>query len=193
MRTCSNCGGKGKIIRTPCKTCRGAGRVEKERTIEIKIPAGVETGSRLRVTGEGEAGVGGGPTGDLYIVIHVGENDHFERQGNNLYSAVPITFALTALGAEISVRTLGDEEQIKVPPGTQTGTVFRVKGKGMPNLGGRGHGDLFVAVTVVTPKTLTKEQRQLLEQPPRSRTPTSPMSPLWTRSEIFSGSSVEGS
>lgn len=164
MRTCSNCGGKGKIIRTPCKTCRGAGRVEKERTIEIKIPAGVETGSRLRVTGEGEAGVGGGPTGDLYIVIHVAENDHFERQGNNLYSAVPITFAQAALGAEISVRTLGDEEQIKVPPGTQTGTVFRVKGKGMPNLGGRGHGDLFVAVTVVTPKTLTKEQRQLLEQ-----------------------------
>jgi molecular chaperone DnaJ len=164
MRTCSNCGGKGKIIRTPCSKCRGAGRVEKEKTIEIKIPAGVETGSRLRVTGEGEAGVGGGPTGDLYIVIHVAEHDHFERQGNNLYSAVPITFAQAALGADISVRTLGDEEQIKVLPGTQTGTVFRVKGKGMPNLGGRGHGDLFVAVTVVTPKTLTKEQRQLLEQ-----------------------------
>jgi molecular chaperone DnaJ len=164
MRTCSNCGGKGKIIRTPCKTCHGAGRVEKEKTIEIKIPAGVETGSRLRVTGEGESGVGGGPTGDLYIVIHVAENAHFERQGSNLYSAVPITFAQAALGADITVRTLVDEEQIKVPPGTQTGTVFRVKGKGMPNLGGRGHGDLFVAVTLVTPKTLTKEQRQLLEQ-----------------------------
>ena len=103
MRTCSNCGGKGKIIRTPCKNCHGAGRVEKEKTIEIKIPAGVETGSRLRVTGEGEAGVGGGPTGDLYIVIHVAEHEHFERQGNNLYSAVPITFAQAALGADMSV------------------------------------------------------------------------------------------
>lgn len=164
MRTCANCGGKGKIIRTPCKTCRGAGRIEKEKTIEIKIPAGVETGSRLRVTGEGESGVGGGPTGDLYIVIHVAEHEHFERQGNNLYSAVPITFAQAALGAEITVRTLNGEEQLTVPAGTQTGTVFRVKGKGMPNLGGRGHGDLFVAVTLVTPKTLTKEQRELLER-----------------------------
>jgi molecular chaperone DnaJ len=164
MRTCANCGGKGKIIRTPCKICRGQGRIEKEKTIEIKIPAGVETGSRLRVTGEGEAGVGGGPTGDLYIVIHVAEHEHFERQGNNLYSAVPITFAQAALGADITVRTLDGEEELEVPPGTQTGTVFRVKGKGMPNLGGRGHGDLFVAVTLVTPKTLTKEQRQLLEQ-----------------------------
>jgi molecular chaperone DnaJ len=164
MRTCANCGGKGKVIKTPCKTCRGAGRVEKEKTIEIKIPAGVETGSRLRVTGEGESGVGGGPTGDLYIVIHVAEHEQFERQGNNLYSAVPVTFAQAALGAEINVRTLDGEEQIKVPAGTQTGTVFRVKGKGMPNLGGRGHGDLFVAVTLVTPKTLTKEQRELLER-----------------------------
>jgi len=164
MRTCGNCQGRGKIIRTPCTTCRGAGRVEKEKTIEIKIPAGVETGSRLRVTGEGEDGFGGGPKGDLYIVIHVAEHDQFERQGNNLYSAVPITFAQAALGADIQVRTLDGEEEIKVAAGTQTGTVFRVKGKGMPNLGGRGHGDLFVAVTVVTPKTLTKEQRQLLEQ-----------------------------
>jgi molecular chaperone DnaJ len=164
MRTCGNCQGKGNIIRTPCKKCRGAGRVEKEKTIEIKIPAGVETGSRLRVTGEGEDGVGGGPTGDLYIVIHVAEHDQFERQGTNLYSAVPVTFAQAALGAEISVRTLDGEEELKVPPGTQTGTVFRVKGKGMPNLGGRGHGDLFVAVTLVTPKTLTQEQRELLEQ-----------------------------
>ncbi|MFL6373386.1 MAG: molecular chaperone DnaJ [Pyrinomonadaceae bacterium] len=164
MRTCSNCGGKGKIIRTPCKTCRGDGRIEKEKTIEIKIPAGVETGSRLRVTGEGESGVGDGPTGDLYIVIHVAEHEHFERQGNNLYSAVPITFAQAALGADLTVRTLDGEEELKVPPGTQTGTVFRVKGKGMPNLGGRGHGDLFVAVTLVTPKTLTKEQREILER-----------------------------
>ncbi len=164
MRTCSNCRGRGQIIRTPCKGCRGTGRVEKERTLEVKIPAGVETGSRLRVTGEGEAGLNGGPPGDLFVVISVKEHDVFERQGSNLYAAVPITFAQAALGAEIIVKTLDGEETLKVPAGTQTGTVFRIKSKGMPALGGRGRGDLFVAVTLVTPKTLTKEQRKLLEQ-----------------------------
>jgi molecular chaperone DnaJ len=164
MRTCANCQGKGQIIRTPCKTCRGNGRVEREKTIEIKIPAGVDSGSRLRVNGEGEAGLGGGPSGDLYIVLHVAAHEQFERQGSDLYSAVPISFAQAALGAEITVKTLDGEEQIKVPAGTQTGSVFTIKGKGMPNLGGRGHGDLFVAVTLVTPKALTKEQRELLEQ-----------------------------
>lgn len=164
MRTCANCQGRGQIVRTPCKTCRGQGRVEKEKTIEIKIPAGVDTGSRLRVNGEGEAGVGGGPSGDLYIVLHLAEHEQFERQGADLYSAVPISFAQAALGAEITVKTLDGEEDLKIPAGTQTGTVFTVKGKGMPNLGGRGHGDLFVAVTLITPKSLTKEQRNLLEQ-----------------------------
>lgn len=164
MRTCGNCGGRGQIIKTPCKTCRGAGRVEKEKNIEIKIPAGVETGSRLRVNGEGESGIGGGPTGDLYVVIHVAEHEMFERQGANLYSAIPVTFAQAALGAEIKVPTLDGEEELKIPAGTQTGTVFRIKSKGMPALGGRGKGDLFVAVTLITPKTLTKEQRKLLEQ-----------------------------
>jgi molecular chaperone DnaJ len=164
MRPCGNCGGKGQIIKSLCKTCRGQGRIEKEKTIEIKIPAGVDTGSRLRVTGEGEAGVNGGPAGDLYIVLHVKEHKDFERQGADLYSAVPITFAQAALGAELTVKTLDGEEQLKVPAGTQTGTVFRIKGHGMPNLGGRGKGDLFVAVTLVTPKSLTKEQRKLLEQ-----------------------------
>lgn len=164
MRTCSNCNGKGQIIRTPCKNCRGEGRIEKEKTLEIKIPAGVETGSRLRVTGEGEAGVNGGPAGDLFVVLHVKEHELFERQGANLYSAVPITFAQAALGTEIKVRTLDGEEDLKIPAGTQTGTVFRVKSQGMPALGGRGKGDLFVAVTLMTPKTLSKEQRKLLEQ-----------------------------
>ena len=164
QRTCSNCGGKGQIIKTPCKKCRGAGRLEKEKTLEIKIPAGVETGSRLRVNGEGEAGVNGGPAGDLYVVLHVAEHESFERQGENLYSAVPVSFAQAALGAEIEVRTLDGAENLKIPAGTQTGTVFRIKGQGMPRLGGRGRGDLFVAVTLVTPKTLTKEQRKLLEQ-----------------------------
>lgn len=164
MRTCPNCRGNGSIIRTPCKDCRGQGRVEKEKSLEIKVPAGVETGSRLRVSGEGEAGVNGGPSGDLFVVIHVKEHEVFERQGANLYSAVPITFAQAALGAEIKVKTLDGEEELKIPAGTQTGTVFRIKSQGMPALGGRGRGDLFVAVTLVTPKSLTKEQRKLLEQ-----------------------------
>lgn len=164
MRTCPNCSGKGKIIRSPCRKCRGAGRVEKEKTIDIKIPAGVETGSRLRISGEGEAGLNGGPAGDLFVVIHVREHESFERQGANLYSAVPVTFAQAALGTEIKVKTLDGEEDLKIPAGTQTGTIFRIKSHGMPNLGGRGRGDLFVAVTLITPKTLTKEQRKVLEQ-----------------------------
>ncbi|MEZ5424931.1 MAG: molecular chaperone DnaJ [Pyrinomonadaceae bacterium] len=164
MRTCPNCGGNGRIIKHPCKECRGAGRVEKERSLEVKIPAGVETGSRLRINGEGEAGTNGGPSGDLYVVIHVAEHELFERQGANLYSSAPISFAQAALGAEIKVPTLDGEEDLKIPAGTQTGTVFRIKSQGMPILGGRGKGDLFVAVTLVTPRTLTKEQRKLLEQ-----------------------------
>jgi molecular chaperone DnaJ len=164
MRTCPNCGGRGQIIKNPCKECNGAGRVETEKTLELKIPAGVETGSRLRVSGEGEGGTQGGSAGDLYVVIHVKEHELFERQGANLYSAAPVTFAQAALGAEIKVKTLDGEEDLKIPAGTQTGTVFRIKSKGMPALGGRGRGDMFVAVTLITPKTLTKEQRKLLEQ-----------------------------
>ncbi len=164
MRTCPNCGGKGQIIKNPCKKCRGAGRIEKEKVLEVKIPAGVETGSRLRINGEGEGGTQGGGAGDLFVVIHVAEHEIFERQGANLYSAAPVTFAQAALGAEIKVKTLDGEEDLKIPAGTQTGTVFRVKSKGMPALGGRGRGDMFVAVTLITPKTLTKEQRKLLEQ-----------------------------
>jgi molecular chaperone DnaJ len=163
-RTCHACRGVGKVIKSPCKDCRGAGRIEREKQMEVKIPAGVETGSRLRVQGEGESGVNGGAAGDLYVVIHVAEHEHFERQGSNLYAAVPITFAQAALGADISVRTLHSEDKVKIPVGTQTGTVFRLKGKGMPMLGGRGRGDLFVSVTVVTPTSLTREQRKLLEQ-----------------------------
>ncbi|HEX7955889.1 MAG TPA: molecular chaperone DnaJ [Pyrinomonadaceae bacterium] len=163
-RTCGQCRGAGRVIRTPCEACKGAGRVEREKQIEVKIPAGVETGSRLRLTGEGEAGVQNGPAGDLYVVIHVKEHDVFERQGNNLYASVPVTFAQAALGSEVTVPTLDGQEPLKVPAGTQTGTVFRLKGHGMPVLGGRGRGDLFVSVTVVTPTTLTREQRKLLEQ-----------------------------
>ena len=163
-RTCHVCRGAGRVIKNPCPDCKGSGRVEREKQLEVKIPAGVETGSRLRVSGEGEAGVQGGVSGDLYVVIHVAEHEQFERQGSNLYEAVPVTFAQAALGAEIMVKTLDDEEKLKVPMGTQTGTVFRLRGKGMPVLGGRGRGDLFVSVTVITPTTLTREQRRLLEQ-----------------------------
>ena len=163
-RTCGQCRGAGRVIQTPCETCKGAGRVEREKQMEVKIPAGVETGSRLRLAGEGEAGAQGGPAGDLYVVIHVREHDVFERQANNLYASVPVTFAQAALGSEVFVPTLDGQQNLKVPAGTQTGTVFRLKGNGMPALGGRGRGDLYVSVTVVTPTTLTREQRKLLEQ-----------------------------
>ena len=163
-RTCGNCRGTGRVVKTPCDACKGAGRTEREKTMEVKIPAGVETGSRLRIAGEGESGTQGGATGDLYVVIHVQEHERFERQGSNLYASVPINFSQAALGAEITVQTLNGQQQIKIPAGTQTGTVFRLKGQGMPVLGGRGRGDLFVSVTVVTPTTLTREQRKLLEQ-----------------------------
>lgn len=163
-RTCATCRGTGRIIRTPCEECRGAGRIEREKTLEVKIPAGVETGSRLRIAGEGEAGAAGAQAGDLYVVITVSEHERFERQGSNLYTTVPVTFAQAALGAETVVDTLGDQQTIRIPAGTQTGTIFRLKNQGVPALGGRGRGDLFVAVTVVTPTTLSREQRRVLEE-----------------------------
>jgi len=163
-RTCGACRGTGRIIKTPCETCKGAGRTERERELEIKVPAGVETGSRLRITGEGEGGASGGGAGDLYVVLHVKEHEGFERQGSNLYAAVPVTFAQAALGSDIMVKTLNGEQPLKIPAGTQTGTVFRLKGQGMPVLGGRGNGDLFVSVALRTPTTLTRDQRRLLEE-----------------------------
>lgn len=170
-RTCGTCRGAGQVINSPCESCRGAGRVEREKSIEVKMPAGVETGSRLRLQREGESGAYGGPAGDLYVVIHVAEHEKFERQGNNLYASEPITFAQAALGSEMSVKTLDGQHSLKVPAGTQTGTVFRVRGQGMPVLGGRGRGDLFVSVSVVTPTMLTREQRKLLEQLAKIETP----------------------
>jgi molecular chaperone DnaJ len=163
-RTCQPCRGAGRVVKSPCSQCRGVGRLEREKQMEVKIPAGVETGSRLRVQGEGEGGTQGGPSGDLYVVIHLAEHERFERQGSNLYASLPITFGQAALGADVFVGTIEGEEKIKVPTGTQTGTVFRIKGKGMPVLGGRGRGDLFVSVSVITPTSLTREQRKLLEQ-----------------------------
>jgi molecular chaperone DnaJ len=147
-----------------CRGCRGEGRVEREKMLEIKIPAGVDTGSRLRIAGEGEAGELGASRGDLYVIVHVTEHDFFERRDANLYCSIPVSFAQAALGAEVTVRTLEGEQSLKIAEGTQSNSMFRLKGKGMPVLGGRGRGDLYVAVNVVTPTNLSKEQRRLLEE-----------------------------
>ncbi|MBS1809958.1 MAG: molecular chaperone DnaJ [Acidobacteria bacterium] len=164
-RTCHQCRGTGRTITNYCKNCQGAGRVEKDHTIEIKIPAGVDTGARLRITGEGEAGLAGGTRGDLYVFIEVSEHELFERQENNLYVNVPISFTQAALGAEIKVPTLIDgEETLRIPEGTQTGSIFRLRGKGIVSLQGQGRGDLFAVVTVQTPAKLNRDQRKLFEQ-----------------------------
>ncbi len=163
-RTCHHCQGSGRVIKNPCKDCRGEGRLQREKTLELKIPAGVDNGSRLRVSGEGEAGLQGGPPGDLYVVIFVKEHEIFERQENNIYCVIPVSFPQAALGAEINVPTLEGEEPLKIPEATQSGSIFRLRGKGIPSLNGRGRGDQFVTVNVVTPSKLTREQRKLLEQ-----------------------------
>ncbi|MFY9573324.1 MAG: molecular chaperone DnaJ [Blastocatellia bacterium] len=163
-RTCSTCRGNGKVIKDVCRECRGEGRVEREKTLEIKIPAGVDNGSRLRIAGEGEAGELGAQRGDLYVIVHVKEHEVFERRDANLYCSVPISFAQAALGAEVTVPTLDGEHRLRVAEGTQSGTVFKLKGKGMPVIGGRGRGDLFVGVNVITPTDLSREQRRLLEE-----------------------------
>jgi molecular chaperone DnaJ len=163
-RTCNHCRGTGKIVQNPCKDCHGEGRVERERTLEVTIPAGIDAGARIRYRGEGEAGTNGGPSGDLYIVVHVADHATFERQDTSLYTTVPITFTQAALGADVSVPTLEGTEKLTIPEGTQTGTVFRLKGHGLPARGGRGRGDLYVAVTTVTPTSLNREQRRLLEE-----------------------------
>ena len=163
-RTCPQCRGTGKTITSPCKTCRGAGRVNKEKKITVKIPAGIATGQQLRLQGEGEAGHAGGPPGSLYVVIHVQEHEYFRRDGMNLFCEIPVNFPTVALGGEIDVPTLNGTEKVKVPEGTQTGTTLRLRGKGLPDVNGRGKGDLFATVQVITPKKMSKEQRQVLEQ-----------------------------
>jgi molecular chaperone DnaJ len=162
--TCPQCRGVGRTIAKPCLTCQGAGRVTQERKIKVKIPAGIADGQQLRLQGEGEAGSGGGPPGHLYVVIHVQEHEFFRREGNHLFCEVPVNFPTLALGGEIVVPTLDGTELMKVPDGTQTGTTLRLRGKGMPDVNGRGRGDLLITVQVQTPKKLNKEQRHLLEQ-----------------------------
>jgi molecular chaperone DnaJ len=138
--------------------------VQQEKKLTVRIPAGIATGQRLRLSSEGEAGPGGGPSGDLYVVIHVQEHEFFQRDGNDLYCEVPLNFTTLALGGEIRIPTLDGDEPFTVPPGTQTGSTFRVRGHGMPDVSGRGRGDLLVTVRVSTPRKLTKEQKKLLEQ-----------------------------
>lgn len=164
-RTCPTCSGMGQIIKNPCKTCHGQGRVEKEKSLSVNIPAGVETGTRIRLAGEGEAGMRGGPTGDLYIFIEVKEHALFERDGNSLHCRVPVSIATAALGGEIEVPTIdGGRSRVKVPEGSQSGRQMRLRGKGMPALRGGGAGDMFIELAVETPVKLTARQREILKE-----------------------------
>ncbi|TMA27277.1 MAG: molecular chaperone DnaJ [Deltaproteobacteria bacterium] len=163
-RTCGHCQGTGKVITDPCATCRGAGKVETESVLTVKVPPGVDTGTRLKLTGEGEPGERGGPPGDLYVVVHVQEHPIFIREDTEVICEVPIIFTQAALGSTIEVPTLDGKVKMKIPSGTQSGKVFRLRGKGIPHLNGYQRGDQHVRVTVEVPEKLSKKQRELLEQ-----------------------------
>ncbi len=164
-RTCPTCAGAGQIVKNPCRSCQGAGRVEKERTLSVNIPAGVETGTRIRLAGEGEAGLRGGPTGDLYIFIEVKEHALFQRDGVTLYCRVPVSITAAALGGEVEVPTIdGGRSRVKIPVGAQTGKQMRLRGKGMPALRGGGAGDMLIELAVETPVNLTPRQKELLRE-----------------------------
>ncbi len=162
--TCSQCHGDGRIITEPCPQCRGTGREKPKRSLLVKIPAGVDDGSQIRLTGEGEAGTRGGPSGNLYVTLSVKPHEFFSRDGDNILYELPINFAQAALGVEVEVPTLDGKTKLKVPAGSQTGKVFQLKGKGIPHLYRGGRGDQLVALFVATPESLTKKQRQLLEE-----------------------------
>jgi len=163
-QTCSRCGGSGEVIETPCAVCNGRGKVKKSSSISLKIPPGVDTGTSIRVRGKGEAGELGGPSGDLYVVIHVKPHEIFEREGDDLYTEVPILFTTACLGGEIEVPTLKSSVKMRVPPGTPTGKVFKLRGKGMPSLHGRSQGDEYLKVIVQVPSKLTSEEKKVLEE-----------------------------
>jgi molecular chaperone DnaJ len=163
-RTCPACQGAGQIIRERCPDCRGLGRLEREKLIELRIPPGVDTGTRLRVGGEGEPGPNGGPAGDLYVVLEVKEHPFFERRGADLYCTIPISIAQATLGTELQVPGLSGEEKLKIPEGTQSGAVFRLKSRGLADPRGGGKGDLYYHVRVITPTKLTRDQRKLIEE-----------------------------
>jgi molecular chaperone DnaJ len=162
-RTCPQCRGAGQVNRDPCPDCHGEGRVRREKVLGIKIPAGVDDGTRLRISGEGEAGRNGGPPGDLYVALKVRPHPYFERRGEDLYVRIPLSITQAALGTDIKVPTLRGQEKLKIPEGTQPGAVFRLRGHGMPVLNGRSHGHLYVLVDVVIPHRLSRDQRRALE------------------------------
>ncbi|WP_085523318.1 molecular chaperone DnaJ [Tuberibacillus sp. Marseille-P3662] len=163
-RVCHHCQGSGKIVKDKCTTCGGDGRVQTRKQIHIKIPAGVDDGQQIRVSGQGEAGVNGGPSGDLFVVFDVRPHKFFERDGDDVYCDVPLNFAQVTLGDEIEVPTLHGNVKLKIPAATQTGTTFRLKGKGIPNVRGYGQGDQHVSVKVVTPKKLSDRERELFKE-----------------------------
>ena len=164
-RTCPTCGGLGQIIKNPCKSCQGQGRTQKERALSVNIPAGVETGTRIRLAGEGEAGMRGGPSGDLYIFIDVAKHDLFEREEMNLFCRVPVSVIKAALGGDIEVPTIdGGRSRVKIPAGSQSGRQMRLRSKGMPALRGGGTGDMFIELAVETPVNLTSKQKELLRE-----------------------------
>ena len=163
-QTCPHCQGAGRIIDKPCKACRGNGRLERSSTIKLRIPAGVDSGSRLRSLGNGEAGFRGGPSGDLYVILHVRPHDIFQRDGDDLLCEIPVSLVQAALGAEIDVPTLNGKTPIRIPPGTQPGTTFRLKGKGVKNIQGYGHGDLHVRINVEVPTHLSAPQKAKLQE-----------------------------
>ena len=163
-QTCPRCHGAGEIIEKPCQKCRGEGRVEKLSRVNLKIPAGIREGTRLRSLANGEAGIDGGSPGDLYVVVHIKEHKIFQREGDDLYCEVPIPFSVAALGGEIDVPTLEGKAHLKVPAGTQSGQMFKLRGKGIINVNGRGHGELFARLIVEVPSRLNAEQRRKLEE-----------------------------
>ncbi len=163
-RTCHHCSGTGQVISDPCRACQGQGRTLRELTKEINVPAGVEDGTRIRYQDEGEAGINGGPAGDLYVVLSVKNHEFFGREGTNLHCMIPISFPQAALGAELSIPTLEGDHTLKVPAGTQSGDELRLRGKGVPVLQGRGRGDIVVTIVVHTPTKLTKRQKELLDE-----------------------------
>lgn len=163
-KTCSKCGGTGRIIRDSCFDCAGTGKIKVEHELTVKIPAGVDSGSKLKVSGEGEIGEFGGPRGDLYIFVNVKEHEFFKREGINIYCSVPISFVKAVFGGEVEVPTLDGKEKIEIPPGTPSGRVFKLKGKGLPRVGGTHRGDQIITVYIDVPKKLNERQRELLEE-----------------------------
>jgi molecular chaperone DnaJ len=163
-RTCGSCAGRGSIISDPCQTCRGETRITKEIKLTVKVPAGVEEGTRIRYSGEGDAGRSDGPSGDLYVVLSIREHDFFQREGQNLHCEIPISFPQAALGAEIEIPGVDGPVMLKIPEGTPSGKELRIRGKGVPFLNEKGRGDLIVRVVVQIPKKLTRAQRELISQ-----------------------------